>query len=67
MTDNSIKSINTVPDGEAGELARAQEARFVEALRLLRCFNGAEYYGESGVSDAQDEAMREREDEEVAG
>ena len=26
--------------------------------------SSAEYYGESGYSDAQDEAMREREDEE---
>ena len=44
-----------------GELARAQEARFVEEHDGE---SSAEYFGESGVSDAQDAAMREREETE---
>ena len=40
------------------EASRAKEARFVEEHGI----SSAEYYGESGWSDAQDEAMREREE-----
>ena len=41
---------------------RAQEARFMEEHDGM---SSAEYYGESGYSDAQDEAMRMREDKEA--
>jgi len=43
------------------EQCRAKEAIFQEEHDGM---SSAEYYGESGYSDAQDEAMREREDEE---
>ncbi|MAH46652.1 hypothetical protein CMI37_12545 [Candidatus Pacearchaeota archaeon] len=42
------------------EQCRAQEARFQEEHDGM---SSAEYYGESGYSDAQDEAMREREED----
>ena len=41
------------------EQCRAKEARFQEEHDGM---SSAEYYGESGFSDAQDEAMREREE-----
>jgi|TARA_R110000744_G_scaffold62501_1_gene129005 hypothetical protein len=41
------------------EKCRALEARFQEEHDGM---SSAEYYGESGYSDAQDEAMREREE-----
>ena len=44
------------------EQARAKEARFVAEHGV----SSAEYYGESGWSDAQDEAMRARAEEENA-
>jgi len=44
------------------EQCRAKEAIFQEEHDGM---SSAEYYGESGYSDAQDEAMREREDEET--
>ena len=40
------------------EASRAKEARFVEEHGI----SSAEYFGESGWSDAQDSAMREREE-----
>jgi hypothetical protein len=40
------------------QASRAKESRFVEKHGI----SSAEYYGESGYSDAQDEAMREREE-----
>ena len=43
------------------EQCRAKEAIFQEEHDGM---SSAEYYGESGWSDAQDEAMREREEEE---
>ena len=41
------------------EQCRAKEARFQEEHDGM---SSAPYYGESGFSDAQDEAMREREE-----
>jgi hypothetical protein len=51
----------TDPIKRVAEQARAQEARFQEEHDGM---SSAEYYGESGFSDAQDAAMREREETE---
>ena len=56
----SKHSLNVDPIKRVAEEARAKEARFMEEHDGM---SSAEYYGESGYSDAQDEAMREREEE----
>ena len=54
MTDDSIKRV--------AEQARAKEARFLEEHDGM---SSAEYFWESGYSDREHEAMRERLDEEA--